>query len=167
MTQTANNYGVVLYELGVSKEIVEETKRIFSLTTELPKVLDSPIVAAKEKHQLIDSIFPEEIRKFLKVLCDYGSVSQIADVFCAYEDYADEQNGVLRATLFYVTPPNDSQLAQIKEYLGRKYNQKEVQVKLVEQPDLIGGFVIRVKDEEEDWSMKGRLNKLQQKLIWR
>ena len=167
MTQTANNYGKVLYNLGISREIVEETKRIFSLTTELPKVLNSPVVTLKEKKRLIDVIFPEEIRNFLKVLCDYGSVSQIADIFTAYENCVDARSGILRATLFYVTPPTDSQLTQIKEYLARKYNQKEVQVKLIEQPDLIGGFVIRVKDEEEDWSMKGRLNKLKQKLIWR
>ena len=32
MTQTANNYGTVLFELGVEKETVEEMKRIFSLT---------------------------------------------------------------------------------------------------------------------------------------
>ena len=29
MTQTANNYGTVLFELGVKKETVEETKRNF------------------------------------------------------------------------------------------------------------------------------------------
>ena len=40
MTQTANNYGTVLFELGVGKETVEEMKRIFSLTGVLPRVLD-------------------------------------------------------------------------------------------------------------------------------
>ena len=30
MTQTASNYGTVLFELGVKKEIVEKTKEIFS-----------------------------------------------------------------------------------------------------------------------------------------
>ena len=48
-----------------------------------------------------------------------------------------------------------------------EYGKNEVQIELIEQPDLIGGFVIRVKDREEDWSMKGRLNKLKQELIWR
>ena len=36
MTQTANNYGTVLFELGITKEIVEKTKEIFELTIELP-----------------------------------------------------------------------------------------------------------------------------------
>ena len=46
MTQTANNYGTVLFELGVEKETVEEMKRIFSLTGELPRVLDCPVYPA-------------------------------------------------------------------------------------------------------------------------
>ena len=33
MTQTANNYGTVLFELGITKEIVEKTKEIFELTS--------------------------------------------------------------------------------------------------------------------------------------
>ena len=81
MTQTANNYGTVLYELGVAGEAVAETERIFSLTPELSKSLGSPIVSAKEKHKLIDSIFPQEVRNFLKVLCDNGSVGELADIF--------------------------------------------------------------------------------------
>ena len=39
MTQTANNYGTVLFELGITKEIVEKTKEIFELTSELPREL--------------------------------------------------------------------------------------------------------------------------------
>lgn len=167
MTQTANNYGTVLYELGVAGEVVAETERIFSLTSELSKSLGSPIVSAKEKHKLIDSIFPQEVRNFLKVLCDNGSVGELADIFSSYHTCYDAHNGILRATLSYVTPPTESQLAQMKEHLKKEYGKNEVQIELIEQPDLIGGFVIRVKDREEDWSMKGRLNKLKQELIWR
>ena len=56
MTQTANNYGTVLFELGVEKETVEEMKRIFSLTGELPRVLDCPVVSGREKHRLIEQL---------------------------------------------------------------------------------------------------------------
>ena len=48
MTQTANNYGTVLFELGITKEIVEKTKEIFELTSELPRVLNCPVVSRKE-----------------------------------------------------------------------------------------------------------------------
>ena len=41
MTQTANNYATVLLELGVTREAVDETKEILSLTQDLPKSLKS------------------------------------------------------------------------------------------------------------------------------
>ena len=74
MTQTANNYGTVLFELGVGKETVEEMKRIFSLTGELPRVLDCPVVSGREKHRLIEQLFPKEVWNFLKEMCDHGSI---------------------------------------------------------------------------------------------
>ena len=40
MTQTANNYGEVLFELGIKKDTVEESKRIFSLTEQLHRTLE-------------------------------------------------------------------------------------------------------------------------------
>ena len=59
MTQTANNYGTVLFELGITKEIVEKTKEIFELTSELPRVLNCPVVSRKEKHRMIERFFPQ------------------------------------------------------------------------------------------------------------
>lgn len=73
MTQTANNYGTALFELGVGKETVEEMKRIFSLTGELPRVLDCPVVSGREKHRLIEQLFPKEVWNFLKEMCDHGT----------------------------------------------------------------------------------------------
>ena len=80
MTQTANNYGTVLFELGITKEIVEKTKEIFELTSELPRVLNCPVVSRKEKHRMIERFFPQEIHHFLKELCDHEHMDVIEDV---------------------------------------------------------------------------------------
>ena len=36
-----------------------------------------------------------------------------------------------------------------------------------EDPTLLGGFIINANGEELDYSMRGRLKQLQQKLTWR
>ena len=167
MTQTANNYGVILYELNFPKEAIDSTREILSITPELSRALISPIVSLKDKHKLVEKIFPKEMHNFLNVLCDYQSVDRFPDIFTAYDEYFDEQNDILRASLYYVTAPTQAQQDQIKSNLSEKYGKKNVVLDLKQQPDLIGGFIIRVKDQEIDWSMRGRLNKLQQKMIWR
>lgn len=167
MTQTASNYGTVLFELGVKKEIVEKTKEIFSLTEELPKMLQSPIVSKEAKHRLIEDIFPEEIRNFLKVVSDHQEMDLMDDIFVAYKKAYDENHGILCAEMSYVMEPDAKQVEQMKAYLANKYGKQEVELSMVEDKSLIGGFVLRVGDKEEDYSMKGRLDRLEKRLTWR
>ena len=93
MTQTANNYGTVLFELGITREIVEKTKEIFELTSELPRVLNCPVVSRKEKHRMIERFFPQEIHHFLKELCDHEHMDVIVDVFAAYRTVMMKKTG--------------------------------------------------------------------------
>ena len=146
MTQTANNYATVLLELGVTREAVDETKEILSLTQDLPKSLKSPVVSKQDKHKLIDRIFPESMKNFL---------------------VEAEKNGILQAKLEYVLEPTEDEVAQMKAYLAKKYQKDKVALALEKKPELIGGFVLRVGDIEEDYSMKGRLNRLERRLAWR
>ena len=84
MTQTANNYGEVLFELGIKKDTVEESKRIFSLTEQLHRTLESPIISKDEKYSIIEKVFPKEIENFLKVVCDHEKMSYIDEIIEAY-----------------------------------------------------------------------------------
>ena len=162
MTQTANNYATVLLELGVTREAVDETKEILSLTQDLPKSLKSPVVSKQDKHKLIDRIFPESMKNFLKVVCDYGEADLLEEIFAAYDVVEAEKNGILQAKLEYVLEPTEDEVAQMKAYQKDK-----VALALEKKPGLIGGFVLRVGDIEEDYSMKGRLNRLERRLAWR
>ena len=49
MTQAANNYGQVLYELKVPKEMVEEAEVLFREVPQLKEALVSPVVKKKRK----------------------------------------------------------------------------------------------------------------------
>ena len=155
MTQTANNYGEVLFELGIKKDTVEESKRIFSLTEQLHRTLESPIISKNEKYSIIEKV------------CDHEKMSYIDEIIEAYYKKYNEANNILTATLSYVVEPNDNQLSQIKNYLAKKYNKETVEITMIEQPELIGGFVLKVGDIEEDNSIRGRLNRLEKKLTWR
>ena len=156
MTQTANNYGTVLFELGITKEIVEKTKEIFELTSELPRVLNCPDESRKEKHRKIERKNPHN-----------KQMDVIEDVFAAYQNCYDEKNGILRAKMQCAEVPDETQLAQIRNYLAGKYKKTQVELEFEKKPELIAGFVLRVGDIEEDFSIRGRLDRLQQKLTWR
>ena len=63
-----------------------------------------------------------------------------------------------------MTPPTEEQLAQIQEFLRKKYQCEDLPLDLVEDKSLLGGFCITVGSEEYDWSMKGRLDQMRRRL---
>ena len=110
---------------------------------------------------------PEEIRNFLKVVCKYQRMDLIEDIFAAYDRYCDEQNQVLNAVLTCTVPPSEEQKKGMEAFLCKKYGAKKAKIEVCQDQALLGGFILRVGSDEYDWSMKGRLNRLEQRLTWR
>lgn len=165
MTQLAINYGTALYELNIPEEELTAQRNLLWETKELTESLASPIVSLRAKHAVIDRIFTGKFKNFLKKLCDYNSVSYLDEILQAYDLYRNQVEGKLEGELFYVTPPTDTQLEQIKGFLCKRYNKKQIELKMQQAPELIGGFIIRTGNYEYDWSYAGRLKALQQKLV--
>lgn len=167
MTQTSINYGIVLYELSVPQEAAETSRRILEEVKELSKVLESPVVPFDEKEKVIGRIFPEEMKNFLCVVCKYAHAALLPEIFQAYQDYYNEQHKILTADLHCVVPPTEEQLEGIRKFLLKKYQMQDAKIRIIKDESLVGGFLIRTRDQEFDYSLKGRINALQQKLIWR
>ena len=142
MTQTAINYAKVLYELNISKKIIDDSQEIVSSVPELKATLISPVVSNLKKHNIIEKVFPKEMHNFFMVLCDYQSMEVIDQIFVAYKNYYNEQNSILEAKLIYVTVPNEEQLNNIKEILMKKHHKNQIELSLIEDPSIIGGFKI-------------------------
>lgn len=82
----AIRYAHVLSELGISGAAVEETEEILEQTKELKEILEHPVITKENKHDIIDRIFPEEMKNFLKVVVDNGKVDIVMEIFGAYEE---------------------------------------------------------------------------------
>ncbi len=163
----AKRYAQVLYELNIPKEALREAKRIFSESPCLTEVFDSPVVSCEKKFRLIDRIFPAEIRNFLKTACRHQRLGIADEIFEAYEAYCREQDHVVAARLSCVEPPSQEQLEKMKVFLRERYGAEEAEIQVCRDESLLGGFVLRAGDDEYDWSIRGRLDRLKQKLTWR
>ena len=99
MTQKAINYGIVLYQLGISQDMVEEIKALVNGCPELEDALASPVVEHIEKRKIIDRVFDRygsrNLVNFMKTLCDNDGFDMIHDIFDEYEKYAREQQDIL------------------------------------------------------------------------
>ena len=82
----------------------------------------------------------------------------------AYEERRAERASRQKAVLRYVTPPTEEQLGQIRDFLRKKYSDEDLPLELCEDKELLGGFCITVGSEEYDWSMRGRLTQMKNRL---
>lgn len=96
----ALRYAKVLNELGISKEAVLEAGNIFEKSQELKAALVNPVITKETKHNIIDKVFSEEMRTFLKVVCDHEKMTIAEQIFAAYEELQNQAE--LRQSIFVI-----------------------------------------------------------------
>lgn len=167
MTQAGKNYALILENLSVSTEDVQESERIFKENPELVQALSNPLVARTQKEQVINRIFPQAMHNFFKVLCAHGRAAEFAEIVREYERLREEREGVLKALLICVTEPTPEQKQGMEKFLKETYKKRQVLLEIRQDAELIGGFILQAEGDEYDWSLRGRLRRMEQTLIRR
>lgn len=159
--------GQVLFDMKVDKSIIDEADKVFKTCPELSDILSNPTISKDEKYAVIDKLFPEEIRSFLKIMTEFGHINKIREIFEAYYSSMRRSRNILEAELFYVNKPDDETVEKFRQMLKKKYSVSDVLIKLTEDRNLIGGYKLVVGDMEYDKSVQGTIKALQNRLIRR
>ncbi len=165
MTEKSLNYARDLHSLANAEAHLQSAASIIEAVPAIGEELSDPTVAIAKKHVVIDRIFPHEIRNFLKLLCDNGDFDLFDEVRAAYKSSLETKvEKVDSALLRYVTAPTDEQLAGIKKFLAKEFNNEDIEMELVQDTSLKSGFILSVGTKEYDWSEQGRINQLTEKI---
>ncbi|MGP1589363.1 F0F1 ATP synthase subunit alpha [Oribacterium sp. oral taxon 102] len=156
MIQKTVEYAAQLNRMKVPKSVIEETTRIFEVLPETSSQLADPTVPLEQRHSVINSVFPTEVRDILKVLCDDNTIGTWREIADEYMRLASAEATVLRVKLRYVTKPSEEQLIKIQKFVSDKYRSNHVQFDLEEDASLGGGFILEVGNDQFDWSTRGR-----------
>ena len=157
MTATTAKYVRVLWELKAPVEDLETAVQIYRESPELQRVLTDPSVYKEEKHAVVDRIFPgKKLQNFMKILCDYSDVEYLDEIVEEYKMYANEHQSIVNATLRYVTA--------IKKFLMEEFDAHQVELEMIRDERLVGGFVLAANGREWDWSISGRIRGMQEQL---
>ena len=167
MKRISMTYGQVLFELGMKKESLQKAQDMLHENKELLRALENPMITKKEKENVVDKLFSDDLKSFLKIVCDNDDIDCFDEAVEYYDELKRKTDKIIKAEFDYVTMPKDEQLERIKQYLMKQYQADKVDLTLKEDADLIGGFVLKVGDHVYDNSLKGKMRKLHQKLTWR
>lgn len=71
---------------------------------------------------------------------------------------------MLKAVLRFVMPPSSAQADRFKDFIASEYkvNKDDVDLELIRDTEILGGFILHVGEDEYDWSLKGRANAIRQ-----
>ena len=165
MTQAAIDYATSLRKTETPKELLQQVKDVLEAVPQVRSEFENPTVSIEKKHLIIDRIFPKEIRDFLKILCDNMDFGLFVEIFTAYDELGRKPEAKEnQAQLIYVTAPTDEQLEGIKAFLAKEFHNPDMELTLKEDKSIKSGFVLRVGTREFDWSEKGRIEQLENRI---
>ena len=165
MTQAAIDYATSLRKTETPKELLQQVKDVLEAVPQVRSEFEDPTVSIEKKHLIIGRIFPKEIRDFLKILCDNMDFELFDEICTAYDELGRKPEAKEnQAQLIYVTAPTDEQLEGIKAFLAKEFHNPDMELTLKEDKSIKSGFVLRVGTREFDWSEKGRIEQLENRI---
>lgn len=165
MNLKIDDYVNALLSNEVSATDLDRAKEIIFSSDELLQILNSPSVSIQEKKRVVSEIFPASVITVVDKLSEHCHAEKICDVIDAYTTVLDRKNRVARATLICVTEPDENQLKGIEDFVCKEENAGSAKIKIIKDDSLIGGFIIQIGNKQFDRSLKGKINKIKEKLV--
>ena len=170
----SETYALALFETSIENKMQDIVKiEINSLydilkdNSDYTKILSSPIVGLKEKHELANATFNGKICDYLLnlifVLIDNARFSIFFDVINAFNNLCDKHDNVLRATAITTIELTQDMIEDLQAKLC-VLSKKNVILSNEVDKDLIGGIVLKYNNMEIDYSIKTKLNELRKQV---
>lgn len=131
-------------------------------------VLRNPARPLAERIRLVDALLakrvPEPVLKLVGLLVERGKVDRIGTVEAEFRRMVNEQRGIVAAVATSAAPlgkaETDALAKKLAEMTGRT-----VDLRVEVDESLIGGLTVRVGDTLYDASVRGRLERLRERLV--
>jgi F-type H+-transporting ATPase subunit delta len=149
-------------EVEVNNDMLLVTNTIEE-SKDLQLLLDNPILKSDQKKTALNEIFTNKISEvsiaLINLLIDNKRLAILKDVAKKYTVLFDDLKGIEVAKVTTAVPLTETLnklvLSKVKEITG-----KEATIKNVINPDIIGGFILRIGDVQYDASIANKLQVL-------
>ena len=168
----AKRYAQALFELAQQRRAAEAwlgelTAVARALSNEsVAAFLSSPRAKAADKLAIVSRVTAGRdpvIANFVGLLTDRQGLGLIGRIVDEYAELLDVAMGRVRAEVTTATGLTAAQERRLRESLGASL-QKEIVLETRQDPDIIGGMVVRVGDQIIDGSVRTKLATMRQRL---
>lgn len=155
-TQESGDTDSVFTEMGDIVKTIEKSK-------ELQSFFASPIIDVKKKVSIALEIFKDfspVTKSMLQLIIKQGRESQMQNIAQEYINKVEDMNGVQRITITSASALSSENISNILKSSELVNHDNKFDVKSVINPEILGGYILRVGDQQVDASVKSKLSKL-------
>jgi F-type H+-transporting ATPase subunit delta len=167
--QVASRYAKSLIDLAEEQNSVEPVKaeiesfvRVLRQNSQLQAVLRNPIVGTDKKSAILSQLFGDNsklVLAFFKIVVNKGRSSILYPTAVEFLNEYNRRKGILQAVVISAAPLTEEQKDQISAIVVEA-TKKQIVLETKIDPELIGGFVLKVGDKQVDTSIASSLNRL-------
>jgi len=144
--------------------------RAFESSNELRESLDDPRLPADRKQAIVDDLLGEHALPLTVSLVAFivaaGRAAELPAIADTLAERAAAERNLVIAEVRSATELDDETVARLAEALGRATG-RQVEIKTVVDPSVVGGIVTRIGDTVIDGSVRHRLEELRDTLTRR
>lgn len=175
-SRVAERYSRSLLELAIDTSKVDQVHNDMTLlkaslaSSDLMNLLLNPTISGSKKNTILHKLFADSFSaltlKFVEVVTRKGRENVLPDMvetfFEQYNDYKEITNVLVTSA----KPLSEISLDAIKQKLKSSDTTKpNINIQTKVDPNLIGGFILEYNNMQYDASVRGKLNKLKNKLV--
>jgi F-type H+-transporting ATPase subunit delta len=171
-TAAARRYARAVFDLAREDGEIEDWEKRLSRISELfadtkmAAVLSNPTIPAAQRETLVTSaphLLDEKATNLARLLIESGRVGEAAGVADEYQRLADDAAGRVRATVTTAIELRAADRERLARDLSKRLH-KDVRVRAVLDPRILGGLKLQYGDRIVDASVATRLQQLRRRL---
>ncbi|MBC7449943.1 MAG: ATP synthase F1 subunit delta [Cytophagales bacterium] len=171
-TRVAYRYAKSLVDLAAEKGLLDQVnadmtfiERVCVQNRTLVLAMKNPIIHVDKKEAILQSIFGGRVNEFtmslLKLLTKKHRENVVFEIAMEFQRQYREKMGIKLVEVTTTVPLTDDQRTNFRKILASKASSIELIEKL--DSSIIGGFILKMDDEQVDESVRAKLNTLKNK----
>jgi F-type H+-transporting ATPase subunit delta len=148
-------------------QVVDQAKAVLALWHESPELrqaMASPVLEVEAKKAALEKLFTDQLTpsflNLLKLLADRQRIGVLDAVLDRMLELYREQRNIALANVTSATALSDEQQAELSKKVQAVAGTDKLEINLSVDPDLIGGFVVKVGSKVIDASLAGQVRRL-------
>ena len=172
--RAASRYVKSLLGLAVEQKALEPVHADMQLFTQVCRdnrtfaaMIQSPLIRPEKKFEILKKIFTGKVNPLtlaiMNILTRKNREFLLPAIATEFHNAYNEYKGIEKASIVTTTPMDAQRRAEIEGIVKTLSHKKEVELIETVDPDLIGGFILTVDDQQIDASIQSKLKMLKRK----